>query len=502
MASLIHSLVGALTGHTDTLCTVLADHGFQVEYPLSLSYTHDLNNYWSAACSDLHPECTVSPRNAQEMADVIAALGHTQDQFAVKSGGHSPNLGFSSTQGGVLVVTKNLDQVVYDASTQTAVIGPGQRWEDVQEKLEPTGRAVVGGRLGGVGVGGLLLGGGLSYLSPQYGWAANNILSYLSPQYGWAANNILSYEVVLANGTLVNANAEEHSDLFAALKGGGGNFGVVTAYTVQTHPMDHPVWGGTYVFGGDKTEEMLAALRDFVEYYPDEKASIILTREHATLLNTWIMFLFYDGPSPPAGIFDNFTALNPLDQTKTWSSYADLLKNGDQFILHGSRYSIAGETIPVPHDMSPTVLQSLFDFWLDVNNEVLLELGMVGTMDFQPLPRSIAQKALQRGGDLLDFPPDQDYIALQITLQWLLSTSDARMLDATRTLFKGFNRLISQHIANGTLPDVYRPLYMNDIHADQDYWGRLRTRDRALQTRRKYDPTGFFQTRTSGFRLS
>jgi hypothetical protein len=62
--------------------------------------------------------------------------------------------------------------------------------------------------------------------------------------------------------------------------------------------------------------------------------------------------------------------------------------------------------------------------------------------------------------------------------------------------------LITEHIANGTLPNVYRPLYMNDIGADQDYWGRLRTRDRALQTRLRYDPKGFFQTRTSGFRLS
>jgi FAD/FMN-containing dehydrogenase len=159
MASLVNSLVNALTGNSDSLCSVLADHGFQVEYPLSLSYAHDLTNYWSAACSDLHPECMVAPKNAQEMSDVITALGYTQDQFAVKSGGHSPNLGFSSTQGGLLIVTKNLDQVVYDPSTQTAVVGPGQRWEDVQGKLEGTGRAVVGGRLGGVGVGGLLLGG-------------------------------------------------------------------------------------------------------------------------------------------------------------------------------------------------------------------------------------------------------------------------------------------------------------------------------------------------------
>ncbi|RHZ73692.1 hypothetical protein CDV55_107012 [Aspergillus turcosus] len=487
MASLVNSLINALTGTSDSLCSVLADHGFQVECPLSLSYAHELTDYWSAACSDLHPECMVMPNNAQEMSDVITALGYIQDQFAVKSGGHSPNLGFSSTQGGLLIVMENLDQVEYDPSTQTAVIGPGQRWDEAQGKLEGTGRAVVGGRLGGVGVGGLLLGGGLSYLSPQY---------------GWAANNILNYEVVLANGTIVHANQKENSDLFAALKGGGSAFGVVTAYTVQTQPMDHPVWGGNYIFSGVDTATMLAALQDFVEYYPDEKASIILTREHAPVLDIWVMFLFYNGEKPPAGIFDNFTALNPIDQTRTYNSYNDLLKNGNKYIIHGSRYTVASETLPVPKDMSPEVLQSIFDFWLDVNNKVLLETGMVGIIAFQPFPRIIAQRALERGGDLLDFPPDQDYILLQITLQWTLALSDARMHDATQKLFKGFGRLIEEYIASGTLPNVYRPVYMNDLNADQEYWGRLRTRNQALQTRLKYDPAAFFQTRTNGFRLS
>ncbi|EAL94035.1 uncharacterized protein AFUA_2G17380 [Aspergillus fumigatus Af293] len=108
--------------------------------------------------------------------------------------------------------------------------------------------------------------------------------------------------------------------------------------------------------------------------------------------------------------------------------------------------------------MSLEVMQSIFDFRLDVNNKVLLETGVVGSIVFQPFPRSIAQKALELG--------------------------------------------IKEYIANGTLPDVYCPLYMNDIDAGQEYWSRLRTRDRPLQTRLKYDPARFLQTRTGGFCLS
>lgn len=101
----------------------------------------------------------LSPSSAQEVADIIVALQNTTDLFAVKSGGHMPNQGFASIQDGLLILTKNLNDVVYNPKTQTAVVGPGLSWEEAQDKLDGTGRALVGGRLGGVGVGGYLLGG-------------------------------------------------------------------------------------------------------------------------------------------------------------------------------------------------------------------------------------------------------------------------------------------------------------------------------------------------------
>lgn len=117
-------------------------------------------------------------------------------------------------------------------------------------------------------------------------------------------------------------------DLFAVLKGGGSNFGIVTSYTLETHPIGK-VWGGNYIFKASQTAEVLEAVRDFTDNYPDDKAAVIVTAEHAALLNTWIMFLFYDGPEPPEGVFDKFKALEPVDTTKTWDSYYDLVS-----ILH------------------------------------------------------------------------------------------------------------------------------------------------------------------------
>lgn len=104
-------------------------------------------------------------------------------------------------------------------------------------------------------------------------------MSFLSTQYGWAATNVVNYEVVLANGTVANANAKENTgeprvnhaiflspstqltpaDLFDSLKGGGNNFGVVTAYAMQTHPMDHQIWGVNYIFTPDSSFSQLCA---------------------------------------------------------------------------------------------------------------------------------------------------------------------------------------------------------------------------------------------------
>lgn len=143
------------------LCDKFEAQGISVESPVSISYIQEQNNYWSTACGDLKPTCIVAPSSAMEMSQVVKELHDVDTFFAVKSGGHMPNNGFASIQDGILISTKNLDQVLYNADDETAVVGPGLAWEDAQLALDKTasGRAIVGGRLGGVGVGGYMLGG-------------------------------------------------------------------------------------------------------------------------------------------------------------------------------------------------------------------------------------------------------------------------------------------------------------------------------------------------------
>ncbi|KAJ5782051.1 FAD linked oxidase N-terminal [Penicillium paradoxum] len=468
------------------ICDTLKAGGIEIDRRLTLDYTTEMKKYWSTACGDLKPKCIAAPSSAAEMAQVIKNLHDVDTLFAIKSGGHMPNNGFASVQDGLLVSTKNLDQVDYNPKDHTAIIGPGLSWEKAQKGLDGTGRTIVGGRMGGVGVGGYMLGGGMSFLSTQY---------------GWAANNVVDYEVVLANGTIVHATETQHPDLFKSLKGGGNNFGVVTAYTMQTHPQDHKVWGGNYIFTADKTPQVLTAVRNFVDNYPDDKAAIIMTSERGLVIDFWIMFLFYDGPEPPAGVFDEFTAIRHTSTTKTWNSYYDLLKHNDQFILKGQRYTIATETMPLPNKTVGTdPLQEIYDHWRDTSNSVLGVAGVLGSIAFQPMPKTYAQKAVDRGGDLLNFPTDQPYIIIELDFSYGLSIDDTKIDAATVQLYQGIDNIIEKNIDKGLLPDVYRPLFMNDLYHREDYWGRIDPASKALalKTSKAYDPEGFFQKRTSG----
>ena len=99
-------------------------------------------------------------------------------------------------------------------------------------------------------------------------------LSFLSTQYGWVSNNIVEYEIVLANASIITASESHNADLWKALKGGINNYGVVTAYTMKAHPQGQ-IWGGNIVYTADQTPQILAAVRDFTEYYPDDKAGIV-----------------------------------------------------------------------------------------------------------------------------------------------------------------------------------------------------------------------------------
>lgn len=125
-----------------------------------------------------HPICIAIPGSAVDVQKLVSELAANEIPFAVRSGGHSPNPFDANIDVGVLIALNNLDEVTYHDETGLASIGPGARWDAVYTALDPYNVTVVGGRVMDVGVGGLILGGGLSYLSDLYGLACDNVQSF------------------------------------------------------------------------------------------------------------------------------------------------------------------------------------------------------------------------------------------------------------------------------------------------------------------------------------
>lgn len=196
------------------------------------------------------------------MAKAVVTLQEfDHGNFAIRSGGHSHWPGGSNINNGVTLDLGHFNETKYDPKTKLASIGPAGRWGDVFESLEKLGVMVPGGRDGDVGVGGLTLGGGNSYYTGRH---------------GFVCDSLINAEVVLADGSVINANAHEHKDLWKALKGGLGNFGVVTRLDLETFEAGQ-LWGGIRTSDKSHTKEIIDALINFTnDNHKNPEAAFII----------------------------------------------------------------------------------------------------------------------------------------------------------------------------------------------------------------------------------
>ena len=189
--------------------------------------------------------------------DVVAAVRFGRDTgrlIAVRGGAHSTP-GYSTCDDGIVIDLQPMNAVEVDPEERTARVQGGALWADLDAASQAHGLAVTGGRVSDTGVGGLSLGSGS-------GW--------LERMYGVTCESLLSAEVVVADGTVVTASADENADLFWGLRGGGGNFGVVTSFEFRLHPVGPIVTGGMLVYPRSRARELIRLYRDFIEAAPDQ----------------------------------------------------------------------------------------------------------------------------------------------------------------------------------------------------------------------------------------
>ena len=191
-----------------------------------------------------------------DVADVMAAVKFGREQkllVAIRGGGHNAG-GLGVCDDGLVIDLSRMNYVRVDPKKKTVQVGGGALWRDVDHATHAFGLAVPSGIISTTGVAGLTLGGGMGYLTRRH---------------GLTIDNLLAVEMVLADGRFVTASAKENSDLFWAVRGGGGNFGVVTSFLFKGQPV-HTVYGGPMFWPLEDAAEMMRWYRDFIVKAPDD----------------------------------------------------------------------------------------------------------------------------------------------------------------------------------------------------------------------------------------
>ena len=259
-----------------------------------------------------------------DVADVMEAVKFGRDNnmlVAVRGGGHNGG-GLGICDDGLVIDLSGIKYVKVDPQNKTVRVGGGNTWGEVDHATHAFGLAVPAGIVSTTGVGGLTLGGGIGYLARKH---------------GLTIDNLLEADMVLADGSFVTVNAKQNSDLFWAIRGGGGNFGIITSFLFQAHDV-HTVYGGPSLWPVERTEEIMAWYHDFIENAPNE-------------LNGFFATLVIPGPPFPEALHNKkFCGV-------VWCYSGDLEKAEECFKAVRAKNPVFEHMGPIPYPM----IQSLFD---------------------------------------------------------------------------------------------------------------------------------------------
>lgn len=200
-----------------------------------------------------------------DVADVIAAVNFARTNevaVAVRGGGHNGG-GLGLCDEGIVIDLSGIKFIRVNPADKTVSVGGGNLWGEVDHATHAFGLAVPAGIISTTGVAGLTLGGGVGYLTRKF---------------GLTIDNLLEADMVLADGSFVTASAKEHQDLFWAIRGGGGNFGIITSFKFQAHPLK-TVYGGPTLWPIEKTDEIMQWFDKFIHKAPDDLNGFIATLE-------------------------------------------------------------------------------------------------------------------------------------------------------------------------------------------------------------------------------
>ena len=391
-------------------------------------------------------------------ADVLTAVTFARTHnllVAVRGGGHSVG-GKSVCDSGVLIDLSPMKGIRVDPARRTARAQPGLRLGELDRETQAFGLATPLGVIANTGIAGLTLGGGI-------GW--------LSGQYGLACDNLLSVDVVTADGRFLTASASENTDLFWGVRGGGGNFGIVTSFEYRLHPVG-PVLGGTVLYEMKKAWEVLRFLDKFAHEYPDELSVDIgfLTTPDGNLMVG--ITVCYSG-----SLGEGEKVLQPLRTFGT--PIADFIRP----MSYVEMQSLLDENFPPGrlHYWKSNFLRVMSDDAI----EVMLEYATT-----MPSPTSVVELQLMHGAasrigcSETAFAHRYEQYDLLILSNWTDPADSEKNVRWTRAFWEAMQPFVEQRV------------YVNNLGEEGDERDRAAygsNYERLVALKNKYDPTNFFR---------
>ena len=405
---------------------------------------------------DRHPALVVQPSGA---ADVMSAVTFARERgllLAVKCGGHSFG-GKSTCDGGMQIDLSTLRSARIDPFSRTAYIGGGSLLGELDHESMALGLVTTAGTVSHTGVGGLSLGGGFGRLARRY---------------GLALDNIKSVDIVTADGKLWRASAEENADLYWGVRGGGGNFGIVTSFEFQLHPMQRNVIGGDVVFPLAQLRDVLSFYADYATSAPDDLyLDFVVASKHGDADGAVILHACYSGPEEQAE-----KVLGPIRKAGTpihdgikVTDYVAIQRSWDNTDpRHTGMYLKSGFV----NELSGKLVESIAQTY-----EAMPERGT--SLFFQHSGGAIGRVP----ANATAFAHRKSQANMFATVEWPLAEAQDEHVAYIRKWWKNLEPYTDGWYANDVSNESAK-------HVHKNYQGNY---ERLVQVKNRYDPTNLFR---------
>jgi len=450
----------------------------RVSFRNSDVYKAQTEAYWAVNQGELASPCRIAPRDSADLQQIMFHISRTGTSFAIKSGGHSVVANTSNMIDGITIDLEQLKHVTVYADIGIVDVGVGARWKDVYQKLEGTDYGVVGARAGSVGVGGFLVGGGLSSLSGLL---------------GWACDNVVLLEVVLANGTIVEADHSHHTDLLMALKGGGSNFGVVSRVRLQLVETHSSIDVAFVQYEGP---DFMPAVRAITKYNDlagsDRAAAVSFSLGGRFDGQPPVIVALLSHPQDVFGskVFAPFFEIGHHLNIHRRMSQLELSLLYDEMNPKGFRQHRTTTTVHNDHNILMDIIQDYVSN-LYLNLSRFQEADMQGGLLIQPLTLSNLRHGQSTHPNMLGLQNETSPLLL---LSTEMRHSDQQNYQLATPLISEFIDTANKHAAKNNASHQFR--YLNYASADQFPFEHIQQNQKlwaeVLAVKQKYDPDNIF----------